>query len=154
MPVAAALPAFAALIAGVVYPFDVALIYLGKSAAVSIAVLAVLAVATVVVRRVQRRRAIASNAKERSWTHVLVKSWGGIRLSVTKELLWLSLYGMQAEYTLADLHDCAVREIGGRWYVLLKIRDPSRANWQLPMSSKQEAGRWARILTLARTRCL
>jgi hypothetical protein len=154
MPIVIALLVLVALIVGAVYAFDFLESHFGEPVAVGISIVVLLIVVALVVRWVQRRREIASNSKDGNWTHVLVQSWGGIRLSATKGLLWLSLDGAQGEYILTDLTDCTADEVDGRWYVRLTVRDKRRADWQLPMSSKQEAGRWARILTLARTQQL
>jgi len=113
-----------------------------------------LVLAALVVRWVQRQREVAANSKEGDWTHVLVEPWGGIRVSATKGLLWLSVDGQAGQYILADLTECAAAEADGRWFVQVTLRDEVRADWKLPMSSKQEAGRWARILSLAQTQRL
>jgi hypothetical protein len=154
MPILIALFAVAAFVVGVVYAFEFLAARLGEPAAVCISIVAMLAIAALVVRWIQRRREIASNSKEGNWTHVLVQSWGGIRLSATKGFLWLSLDGAQGEYTLTDLAECTASEVDGIWYVRLRVRDTNRADWHLPMPSRQEAGRWARILTLAQTQRL
>ncbi|TKC88255.1 signal peptide protein [Trinickia terrae] len=154
MPIIIVLMVLGALVVGAVYSFDVIAADLGKPAAIRISIVAVLAVAALAARWIQRRREIAPNTKEGGWTHALVQAWGGIRLSATKGLLWLSLDGAEGEYTLTDLHNCAAKDVDGRWYVIVKVRDKGRAEWKLPMPSKRDADRWTRILALAQAQRL
>ncbi|MGV2293042.1 signal peptide protein [Trinickia sp. YCB016] len=154
MPIIIALLVLGALVVGAVYAFDFVAARLGEPAAIGISIVVALVVIALVARWIQRRREIAPNTKEGDWTHALVQTWGGIRVSATKGLLWLSVDGAEGEYTLTDLHDCAATDMDGRWYLIVKVRDKVRAEWKLPMSNKRDADRWTRILTLAQAQKL
>jgi uncharacterized membrane protein YuzA (DUF378 family) len=154
MPIILALVILGALAAGVVYSFDLVTARLGEPAAIGMFVVIALVVIALLVHWIQRYRAVLPNTKEGDWTHTCMETWGGIRLSATKGLLWLSLDGAEGTYTLTELQDCAAQNEGERWSVLLKVRGKARAEWKLPMPSQREAKRWARILTLAQAQRL
>lgn len=96
------------------------------------------------------RREIAPNTKEGGWTHVMRQGTALLQLSSTQGLLWMSLEGVEGRYTLTDIADCQARQAGGQWCLVVMVRDPRQPEWQLPVASRREARRWARVVTLAR----
>lgn len=74
----------------------------------------------------KRRRDIAPNTKEQGWTHVVHRAWGELRVSATQGLLWLSHDGADGRYTLSQLDGCAAAPIGGRWHLVVQVRDAAR----------------------------
>lgn len=150
MPIFIALFALIALAWGAVHTFHLIAARFGETVAVSVAALAAALLIALVAWRIKRHRDIAPNTKEDGWTHVVHRAWGELRLSATKGLLWLSHDGADGRYTLSQLDACQATPIGGRWHLVVRVRDGARDKWTLPMMDKRDAQRWARVLTLAK----
>ncbi|RQS12163.1 hypothetical protein [Burkholderia sp. Bp8998] len=56
----------------------------------------------------------------------------------------------QPRYTLSQLDGCEAAPIGGRWHLVVRVRDAVRGEWKLPMMDKRDAQRWARVLMLVK----
>ncbi|WP_010088949.1 hypothetical protein [Burkholderia ubonensis] len=150
MPIFIALFALTALAWGAVHTFHVIAAQFGEPAAVAAAVLAAALLTALVARWVRRRRDIAPNTNEEGWTHIVHRAWGELRVSATQGLLWLSHDGADGRYTLSQLDGCQAAPIGGRWHLVVQVRDAVRGEWKLPMMDKRDAQRWARVLMLAK----
>ncbi|KVE30688.1 hypothetical protein [Burkholderia sp. TSV86] len=140
----------AALMWGAVLAFDAMATCLGSTTAIGLAAVAAVLLVAVIALWLRRYREIAPNAHDDGWTHVVQRTWGHLRVSTTKGLLWLSQNGADGRYTLTDLDACRTEIRDGRWYLIVAVRDADHAEWTLPMQSKRDALRWARVLTLAK----
>ncbi|AOK32513.1 MULTISPECIES: hypothetical protein [Burkholderia] len=140
----------AALMWGAVLAFDAMATWLGSTTAIGLAAVAAVLLVAAIAFWVRRYREIAPNAHDDGWTHVVQRTWGYLRVSTTKGLLWLSQNGVNGRYTLSDLGACRVEIRDERWYLIVAVRDAEHAEWTLPMRSKRDALRWARVLTLAK----
>ncbi|KVT98622.1 signal peptide protein [Burkholderia ubonensis] len=150
MPIFIALFALIALAWSAVHTFHVIAARFGEPVAVAAAVLAAALLMALVAWWVRRRRDIAPNTNEEGWTHIVHRAWGELRVSATQGLLWLSHDGADGRYTLSQLDGCHAAPIGGRWHLVVQVRDAARDEWTLPMTGKRDAQRWARVLMLAR----
>ncbi len=150
MPIFIVLFALIALAWGAVHAYHVIAAQFGLPVAVTAAVLAAALAGALVAWWLKRRRDIAPNTKEQGWTHVVHRAWGELRVSATQGLLWLSHDGADGRYTLSQLDGCAAAPIGGRWHLVVQVRDAARGEWKLPMMDKRDAQRWARVLMLAK----
>ncbi|MBN3786287.1 hypothetical protein [Burkholderia sp. Ac-20353] len=150
MPIFIALFALIALVWGAIHTFHVIAARFGQPVAVTAAAIAAALLIALVAWWIKRRRDIAPNTKEEGWTHVVHRAWGELRVSATQGLLWLSHDGADGRYTLSQLDGCLAAPIGGRWHLVVRIRDAARGEWKLPMMDKRDALRWARVLMLAR----
>jgi hypothetical protein len=150
MPIFIVLFALAALVWGAIHTFHVIAARFGEPVAVTAAVLAAALAISLVAWWAKRRRDVAPNTKEKGWTHVVHRAWGELRVSATQGLLWLSHDGADGRYTLSQLDGCRTATIGGRWHLVVQVRDVARGEWALPMMDKRDAQRWARVLTLAK----
>ncbi|MBR8311610.1 signal peptide protein [Burkholderia dolosa] len=150
MPIFVALFALIAVGWGAVHLFHAIAAQFGRPIAIAAAVLAAALLVALVARWIKRRRDIAPNTRDAGWTHVVQRAWGELRVSATKGLLWLSHDGADGRYTLSQLDGCEAVPIGGRWHLVVRVRDPARGEWKLPMTDKRDAQRWARVLMLAK----
>ncbi|VWB47336.1 hypothetical protein [Burkholderia lata] len=150
MPIFIALFALIAAGWGAVHLFHVIAAQFGQPVAIAAAVLTAAILIALVAWWIKRRRDIAPNTKEDGWTHVVHRAWGELRVSATQGLLWLSHDGADGRYTLSQLDGCQAAPIGGRWHLVVRVRDAVRSEWKLPMMDKRDAQRWARVLTLAK----
>ncbi|WP_179402848.1 hypothetical protein [Burkholderia guangdongensis] len=154
MPIFIVLFALIALGWGAVQTFHAIAARFGEPVAVTAAVLAAAIVIALVAWWIKRVRDVAPNTKEEGWTHVAHRAWGELRVSATQGLLWLSHDGTDGRYTLSQLNGCDAETIGGRWHLVVRVRDAARGEWTLPMTNKRDAQRWARVLTLAKAQRL
>lgn len=150
MPIFLALFALIALGWGAVHLFHVIAAQFGQPVAIAAAVLAAVAVIALIAWWLKRRRDIAPNTREPGWTHIEQRGWGELRVSATQGLLWLSHDGADGRYTLSQLDGCDAEPSGGRWYLVVRVRDGVRSEWKLPMMDRRDARRWARVLMLAK----
>ena len=149
MPILIALLVLAALVAGAIYVFDAIAQRFGEPVAITAAVLAAIVLIALVAWWLQRRREIAPNTREDGWTHLLRGTWGEMRLSTTRGLLWLTQDGVEDRHTLSDLQGTTVDSDGSHWFLVIRLDRAQRAEWRLPMQNRRDALRWARVLTLA-----
>jgi hypothetical protein len=154
MPILIIFLVLAALVWGAIYAFQSIAAQFGEAVAIGAAVVAIVVVAALIAWWWRRRRDIAPNTKEDGWTHEFLHSWGGLRLSATKGLLWLSQDGKEQLYTLTELTGSAAEAVNDAWFLIVEVRDPQRDAWKLPMTGKRDAQRWARVLSLAQTQRL
>ncbi|MBN3817659.1 signal peptide protein [Paraburkholderia sp. Se-20369] len=150
MPIFIVLFALIALVWGAVHTYHVIAAQFGPPVAVAAAVLAGALTIALAAWWLKRRRDIAPNTTEQGWTHIVHRAWGELRVSATQGLLWLSHDGADGRYTLSQLDGCQTAPIGGRWHLVVQVRDAARAEWKLPMMNKRDAQRWARVLMLAK----
>jgi hypothetical protein len=100
----------------------------------------------------KRRREIAPNMARNTqggWTHELSRDWGGVRIAADKRLCDVRVNGETGSYIFADLREARAEETGGAWRVALDAKDNRHGEWHLPMQDREEAHKWARILSLA-----
>ncbi|WDD91030.1 signal peptide protein [Burkholderia sp. FERM BP-3421] len=154
MPILIAFIVLAALVWGAVYAFQSIAAHFGEPIAIGAAVIAAAALVALVSWWLRRRRDIAPNTKQDGWTHEFRHAGATLRLSATKGLLSLSQDGKEGLYTLTELTGCAAEAANDARCLIVKVRDPQRAAWTLPMRSKRDAQRWARVLSLAQTQRL
>ncbi|BAO86909.1 MULTISPECIES: hypothetical protein [Caballeronia] len=152
MPIVVGLIALGLLIYGAIWSFNALHAQFGLGVAVGVAIVVLLAIAAGVMRWLASRREIAPNLRRGEhgdWTHELATDWGGVRIAAGKRLCDVRLRGETGSYIFADLRGARAQEAGGAWQVLLDVKDAKRAEWTLPMRDRNEAHKWARILSLA-----
>lgn len=150
MPILVVLFAFAALVYGAYWSFNAIAAQFGLGVAVGAAVLAAALFVALVAWWWRRRRDIAPNLRgEGEWTHRVAGAWGEARLAAGKRLCEVTQGGAHGAYIFADLQGAQPGRDANGWHVALRVADPKRTLWQLPMQSEREAKRWARIFTLA-----
>ncbi|HTR05187.1 MAG TPA: hypothetical protein VMJ11_00660 [Paraburkholderia sp.] len=150
MPILVLLFAFAALVYGAYWSFNAIAVRFGMGMAVGAAVLAAALFVALVAWWWRRRREIAPNVRgEGDWTHRVAGAWGEARLAAGKRLCEVTQGGAHGAYIFADLRGAQAARDADGWHVALRVADPKRPLWQLPMQNEREAKRWARIFTLA-----
>ncbi|CAG9246347.1 hypothetical protein [Paraburkholderia unamae] len=150
MPILVILFAFAALVYGAYWSFNAIAAQFGLGVAVGAAVLAAALFVALVAWWWRRRRDIAPNLRgEGEWTHRVAGAWGEARLAAGKRLCEVTQGGAHGAYIFADLRGAQPGRDADGWHVALRVADPKRPLWQLPMQNEREAKRWARIFTLA-----
>lgn len=150
MPILVLFFAFAALVYGAYWSFNAIESYFGTGVAVGAAVIAAALFVVLVAWWWRRRRDIAPNVRgQGDWTHRVAGGWGEARLAADKRLCEVTQDGARAAYIFADLQGAQAARDAKGWHVALRVADPKRPLWELPMQSEREAKRWARIFTLA-----
>jgi hypothetical protein len=150
MPILVLLFAFAALVYGAYWSFNAIAAQFGMGIAVGAAVVAAALFVALIAWWWRRRREIAPNVHGGGdWTHRLTGAWGEVRLAAGKRLCEVVLNEARGAYIFADLQGAQPARDANGWHVALRVADPKRPLWQLPMPNEREAKRWTRIFTLA-----
>ena len=150
MPIVVVLFAIAALVYGAYWSFNAIAAQFGTGVAVGAAVIAAALFVALIAWWWRRMREVAPNVRgEGDWTHRVAGAWGEARLAAGKRFCELTQGGAHGAYIFADLHDAQPARDANGWHVALRVADPKRPLWQLPMPGEREAKRWARIFRLA-----
>src|SRR5258708_29672110 len=149
MPVLVLLLVVIALGYGAVRAFEWLSVRFGSGVAIGVAVVAALAVLLAIAWWLRRRREVAPNIRDGSWTHEVKGEWGGVKLAAAKRFLSLRVRDAAGDYIFADIVQADAERAGDGWQVALEIKDHVRPVWHLPMNDERQAKQWARIFTLA-----
>jgi membrane protein implicated in regulation of membrane protease activity len=149
MPIIVVLVALIALVYGAVRAFYALQAAFGSAVAVGVAVLVIVILIVAAVYWWRRRKEVASNIRDGDWTHELKGSWGSVRLAAGKRLCEIRLGGELGAYIFADLLGAEVQGHDAQWQVALKVKDPKRQVWVLPMVGERQAKQWRRVFLLA-----
>lgn len=150
MPIVVVLIAFAALVYGAYWSFNAIAAHFGTGIAVGAAVIAASLFVALIAWWWRRMRDIAPNVHgEGDWTHRVGGPWGEARLAAGKRFCELTQDGARGAYIFHDLQGAQAAHGADGWHVALRVADPKRPLWELPMPGEREAKRWARIFTLA-----
>ncbi|WNC88464.1 hypothetical protein RI103_12105 [Paraburkholderia sp. FT54] len=149
MPILVALIALIALVYGAVRAFYALQAGFGLAVAVGVAVLVAVLLIAALAYWWRRRMEVSANVRDGDWTHELKGGWGRVRLAAGKRLCEIHLGDEQGAYIFADLLEAQVQGADAQWQVALKVKDPKRQIWVLPMRDGRQARQWARIFLLA-----
>ncbi|NUA31629.1 hypothetical protein [Cupriavidus basilensis] len=76
-------------------------------------------------------------------------AWGTMRVDPERKRGALDVDGQQAKFIFADIASATALENGSAWMLALHLEHQAQGNWQIPMASRKEALRWAKIFDLA-----
>jgi hypothetical protein len=149
MPILVALIALIALVYGAVRAFHALQASFGLGVAIGVAVFVAVLLIAAVVYWWRRRQEVAPNVRDGDWTHELNGSWGSVRLAAGKRFCEIQVGDERGAYIFADLLGAEVRGREGQAQVALKVKDPKRGDWLVPMAGDRQAKQWQRIFRLA-----
>ncbi|MBU9579310.1 hypothetical protein KTE26_12790 [Ralstonia mannitolilytica] len=98
---------------------------------------------------VRRHRAIHGVNVKGQRVVSLSGSWGQVAVDAEQKRGTLSLHGQNARFLFADIAGADAVECEGAWTLALRLKHQAQPEWPIPMRSRQEAKRWARIFDLA-----
>ncbi len=105
--------------------------------------------AALVLTLVRRHRAFHGVNVKGQRVVSLSGSWGQVAVDAEQKRGTLSLHGQNARFLFADIAGADAVEREGAWTLALRLKHQTQAEWPIPMRSRQEAKRWARIFALA-----
>lgn len=76
-------------------------------------------------------------------------AWGTMRVDPERKRGALDVDGQQAKFIFADIASATALENGSAWMLALRLEHHAQGSWQIPMASRKEALRWAKIFGLA-----
>lgn len=113
--------------------------------------LAAALIAWAVISLIRRHRAVHGVNVKGQRVVSLSGSWGQVAVDAEQKRGSLRLHDQDARFLFADIGGADAVERDGAWSLALRLKHQAQADWQIPMRSRQEAKRWAKIFALAAT---
>ncbi|AOY94653.1 hypothetical protein BKK79_22360 [Cupriavidus sp. USMAA2-4] len=105
--------------------------------------------AALVAGLVRRYRSIHGTTVKGERILTLEGPWGSVRVDAEHKHGLLTLHEARSRFIFADIAGAEPGGADGKWSLALRLEHNARPLWQIPMASRKEALRWARIFTLA-----
>lgn len=145
----AGLALIGALIYGAVRLYATVATAYGAIAGTTAVVFCAALLAAFVASLVRRYRAIHGVKIKGERILSLEGAWGAMRVDPERKRGALDVDGQQAKFIFADIASANALQNGGEWRLELRLEHNARGSWHIPMASRKEALRWARIFELA-----
>ncbi len=145
----AGLALIAALIYGAVRLYARVAAAYGAIAGTAAVVFCAALLAVFVASQVRRYRAIHGVKIKGERILSLEGAWGTMRVDPERKRGVLDVGGQQAKFIFADIAGAGALENGGKWMLALRLEHNAQGSWHIPMASRKEALRWAKIFDLA-----
>jgi hypothetical protein len=75
--------------------------------------------------------------------------WGALKIDAEQKNGSLQLAEQAAQFVFSDIESATPVQHGEAWTLAVQLRHSIRAEWILPMKNGREAGRWAKVFSLA-----
>ncbi|MFJ1254588.1 hypothetical protein [Cupriavidus sp. CuC1] len=145
----AGLALIAALIYGAVRLYATVAAAYGAIAGTAAVAFCAALLAVFVASLVRRYRAIHGVKIKGERILSLEGAWGTMRVDPERKRGVLDVGGQQAKFIFADIAGASALENGGKWMLALRLEHNAQGSWHIPMASRKEALRWAKIFDLA-----
>jgi len=138
-----------ALIYGAVRLYQAVAAAFGALAGIGAVALAIALFAALVASVVRRYRAIHGVNIKGERILSLHGPWGSIRIDAEQKHGLLAVNDARSRFIFADIAGAEPASEGGAWSLALRLEHNARSHWRIPMPTRKEAQRWAKIFSLA-----
>jgi len=138
-----------ALIYGAVRLYIVVAAAFGPLAGTSAVLLAIALLVALIASVVRRYRRIHGTTVNGERILLLDGAWGSLRVDAEHKHGLLTLHEARSRFIFADIAGAEPASEDGAWTLALRLEHNAQPLWRIPMPSRKEARRWAKIFTLA-----